>query len=77
MIAGLSEIKSLEALRAIEPALDDEGLREDAAAAIVRIAKELKDQPLKDARPTLDKVAKNAKNADTVRDAKAAIERAA
>ena len=76
MIGGLSEIKTSESLHAIEPLLADEGLREEAAAAIVKIAKELNGEALKDARPALDKVTAGAKSADTLRDAKAALDRA-
>ena len=55
LLGTLGDIKTLNALKLAEPLLADEGLKESAAATIAKIVEGLKDQPLKDARPILDK----------------------
>lgn len=69
VLGALGEVKSVEALSATQPFLADEALREEAAAAVVKIAGELEDVPASVLRPVLMQVAEVSKNADVTKNA--------
>lgn len=62
VLGGMGELKSIEALKAVEPYLDNAEVAEEACAAIVRIARTLPDAARAEIRPVLDKVAATTRN---------------
>jgi HEAT repeat protein len=77
MLGALGEVRSLESLSAIEGALGQEGLKEDAASAVLKIVRGMRDQRLREARPIIQKAHDAAQNNDLKRDLKSQLDRAA
>jgi HEAT repeat protein len=75
MLAALGSVKSVEAARAVEPLLADEGLREAAASAIFQISRELRDDNFRTVKPLVQKALEVAQNNDLKRDLKAQADR--
>lgn len=69
VLGALGEVKSVEALAATQPYLADAALREEAAAAVVKIAGSLETAPASDLRPALNQVLAVSQNADVSRNA--------
>lgn len=65
LLGTLGDIPTLNALKLAEPLLADDGLKDSAAATMVKISAGLKDQALKDARPMLEKALAASANEDT------------
>ena len=76
LLGTLGDIKTLNALKLAEPLLADDGLKESAAATIAKIVEGLNNQPLKDARPILDKALAASGNDDTKKKLQEQIKRA-
>ena len=62
MLGGLSAVKTVEALQTAAACLDDEAIREEAAAAVVQIAEGLAKQEPAAVRDAVGKAAKATKN---------------
>ncbi len=69
VLGALGEVKSVEALAATQPYLADAALREEAAAAVVKIAGGLETAAASDLRPALTQVVAVSQNADVSRNA--------
>ena len=69
VLAGLAEVQSVEALGAAVEAVADEALREEAAAAVVRIAEKISKTHPADVEGALDKVVEAAKSDGVRKDA--------
>ena len=66
VLSGLSEVKSLDALRFTTQYLNDQELQQEAATAIISIAANLDEGELKQIKPTLNKVITIVKNESSI-----------
>ncbi|RYX82466.1 HEAT repeat domain-containing protein [bacterium] len=76
LLGTLGDIKTLEAIRTAEPFLANDNLKGAAAETVLRIGRDLRDQPLKDARPVFEKALAATQNENTQRDLREQIKRA-
>jgi HEAT repeat protein len=75
MLAALANIRTAQSLEVAQSALGDEGLRDEAASTIFKIAKEMRGQDLQNAKPTLQKAFDATQNADLKRDLRGQLDR--
>ncbi len=76
LLSTLGDIRTPDSLRMAEPFLNSETLKGAAAETVLRIGRDLRDQPLKDARPILEKALAATQNENTRRDLREQIKRA-
>lgn len=74
-VGTLGDIHTLASLQTVQPFLEDNALRNAAAASTIKIVKDLKGNDLKDARPAVEKVLGFTTNSDIKRDAQSALDR--